>query len=346
MERGRLMKALVYTAPETFSVTEVPVPEPRERDVLIRVHACGLCKTDVHIHHGEFFSDYPLIPGHEFAGEVAAVGDAVTRFRVGDRVVADNLRHCGNCYFCRRGEMLLCEQLYAQGGNAPGGFAEYVRVDEEQVYGLADDISYLEGALVEPTACAVHGLDVIRPRLGDEALIFGLGPTGLLLAQLLRQAGVTKLVAVNRNKAKLDLAARLLQAEGIQPDPADPQAHIAAIKAQYPHGFDIVIDATGVPEIIEAMPQFAKYGGKVVIYGVAPEAATIRMNPYDIFRRELTVLGSFAQARTFERAARMVNAHLVQVQEMVTHTFPLERWADALQMSMTGRTHIKIVMTP
>jgi len=346
MTISKTMKAIVYTAKETFSVTNVPTPEPRGTEVLIKVHTCGLCKTDVHIHHGEFFSDYPLIPGHEMAGEVAAVGERVSRVRVGDRVTADNLRHCGNCYFCRRGELLLCENLYAQGGNAPGGYAEYVLVEEKQVYHLADDISFEEGALVEPTACAVHGLDVIRPRVGDEALLFGAGPTGLILAQLLRHSGVERLVVVNRNAEKLALAARWADAIAIQPDPARPQAHVEEIKQRYPHGFDIVADATGIPSIIESMPQFAKYGGKVVIYGVAPEDALIQISPYEIFRRELTLLGSFAQAYTFERAVRLINSHVVKVKEMVTHTFPLEEWDTALRMSMEGREHVKIVMKP
>ena len=140
------MKALVYTAPEQYSVTEVPTPEPHGTEVLIRVRACGLCKTDVHIHHGQFFAAFPLIPGHEFAGEVAAVGDKVTRVAVNDRVTADNERQCGYCYFCRRGEPLFCENLYAQGVNAPGGFAEYVLVKERQVYKLANHISFPEAA--------------------------------------------------------------------------------------------------------------------------------------------------------------------------------------------------------
>ncbi|MHB9130357.1 MAG: zinc-dependent alcohol dehydrogenase family protein [Armatimonadota bacterium] len=341
-----MMKALVYTAPETFSVTEVPTPQPRGTEVLICVRACGLCKTDVHIHQGKFFSAFPLIPGHEFAGEVAAVGDQVARVQVGDRVVADNERQCGSCYYCRRGEPLFCENLYAQGVNAPGGFAEYVLVEEQQVYPLADDISFDEGALVEPTACAVHGLDVIRPQAGDEVLQFGVGPTGLILAQLLRHGGAATLVAVDLSPAKLALASRWADAIGIQVHPDHPQAYIPELKQRYPHGFDIVVDATGVPPIIQSLPQFAKYGSKVVVYGVAPEEATIQISPYEIFRRELTILGSFSQAHTFERATRLVNSHTVKVKEMVTHTLPLEEWGYALQMVKEGRENIKIVMTP
>lgn len=340
------MKALVYSAPGQFAVTDVPTPEPRGTEVLIRVRACGLCKTDVHIHQGHFFSAFPLIPGHEFAGEVAAVGDGVTQVRVGDRVVADNERQCGTCYYCRRGEPLFCEGLCAQGVNAPGGFAEYVLVEEQQVYELAPEISFLEGALIEPTACAVHGIDVIDPHAGDEVLQFGAGPTGLILTQLLHHNGASTLVVADLSPEKLGLAVRWADAEPLTVRRDDPQAHLQLLHERYPRGFDIVIDATGVARVAESLPQFARYGGKVVFYGVCAEDERIQLSPYDVFRRELKILGSFSQAHTFERAARLVNTGVVKVKEMVTHIFPLEGWAEALRMTMEGGEQIKIVMVP
>ena len=340
------MKAIVYSAPEQFAVTEVPTPTPQGTEVLIRVRACGLCKTDIHIHQGHFMSAFPLIPGHEFAGEVAMVGDHVTRARIGDRVVADNERQCGYCDFCRRGESLFCANLHAQGVNAPGGLAEFVLVDERQVYPLAESISLLEGALVEPTACAVHGMDVIRPRTGDTVLQFGAGPTGMILAQLLRQGGAGSLVMADLSPAKLALAARYTGAETVLVRPDDPDAHAREILARYPDGFNIVIDATGVTRVAEDLPRYARFGAKVVFYGVCPEHERIQLSPYDVFRRELQILGSFSQAHTFTRATQLVNAGVVRVKEMITHTFPLEGWGDALHMAMTGGEQIKIVLTP
>ncbi|HEY3415257.1 MAG TPA: zinc-dependent alcohol dehydrogenase family protein [Armatimonadota bacterium] len=340
------MKALLYTAPGAYSVTDVPTPEPRGSEVLIRVRACGVCKTDVHIHHGHFISAFPLIPGHEFAGEVAAVGDAVTQVQVGDRVVADNERQCGHCHYCRRGEPLFCENLYAQGVNAPGGFAEYVLVEEQQVYALDDGISFLEGALVEPTACAVHGMDVIRPQTGDEVLQFGAGPTGLIIAQLFYHGGAAALTMVDLVPAKLELAARWAHAETLQVHPEDPEAHIRLLHERHPRGFNIVLDATGVSRVIAGLTQFADYGAKVVCYGVAGEEERIEISPYEVFRRELKILGSFSQAHTFDRAVRLVNSGVVQLKEMVTHTFPLEGWGEALATVISGRESIKVVITP
>ncbi len=340
------MKALLYSAPGVFAITDVPTPRPCGTEVLIRVRACGVCKTDVHIHHGRFISTFPLIPGHEFAGEVAAVGGAVTRVAAGDRVTADNERQCGACNACRRGQPLFCERLYAQGVNAPGGFAEYVLVDERQVYPLADTVSFREGALVEPTACAVHGIDVIAPRAGDEVLQFGAGPTGLILAQLLRRNGAGTLVLADLSPAKLALAARDAGAETVLVQRDNPEAHAQAIRDRCPCGFDIVIDATGVSQVMEALPQYARHGGKVVFYGVAREEERISISPYEIFRRELTLLGSFSQAHTFDRAVRLINAGVITVNEMVTHTFPLDGWGEALRMVTEGRDNIKIVIEP
>jgi D-arabinitol dehydrogenase (NADP+) len=340
------MKALVYTAPGAFAVCEVPTPEPHGTEVLIRVRACGLCKTDVHIHHGNFFAAFPLIPGHEFAGEVAAVGEKVTRARVGDRVAADNQRACGHCASCRAGKPLFCAQMHAQGVNAPGGFAEYVLVEEQQVYHLADRISFAEGALVEPAACAVHGIDIIDPRAGDEVLQFGAGGTGLILAQLLRQNGAARLVMADISPRKLALAAALAGAETVAVRRDVPEAHDLELKNRYPDGFDIVIDATGVPAVIEHLPQYAHNGSKLVVYGVAPEDARIEVSPYDIFRRELKILGSFSQLGTFDRAVKLINNGVLKLNELVTYTFPLEGWADALQRISEGSDGVKMVMTP
>jgi len=340
------MKALVYSAPGQFAVEDVTIPQPRGVEVLIRARACGLCKTDVHIHHGHFLSAFPLIPGHEFAGEVAAVGEKVEHVKVGDRVVADNERQCSSCHYCRIGKPLFCENAVLQGVNAHGGFAEYVLVEEEQVYPLGDDISFEEGALVEPAACAVHGIDVIEPRVGDEVLQFGAGPTGLILAQLLRHNGAAKLVMADLSPMKLELAARTAGAETVMVDRNNPDAHIRIITDGQPRGFDIVVDATGVPRVQESLPQFAGFGAKIIFYGVAPEEARIQISPYDIFRRELKILGSFSQARTFDRAVRLVNSGVLKLKDMVTHTFPLEGWDDALKMVSEGQENIKIVIAP
>ena len=188
------MKAIQYTAPRQFAVVDLPKPEPGPHQVVILVKACGICKTDLTIHDGSFLAKFPLVNGHEFAGVIDSVGSAVTEWKVGDRVTADNTELCGYCEPCRSDKPLYCENFNSHGCNMPGGFAEYVLINHDKVFALSDKLSFEEATFTEPTACAVHGVDRIAPRFGDSILMFGAGPTGIILAQLLRRAGAGRMV--------------------------------------------------------------------------------------------------------------------------------------------------------
>lgn len=244
------MKAVVYDKPQHFSVREVPVPECGEHQVLIKVHACGVCKTDVHIHNGSFISRFPLIPGHEFSGTIHQVGSLVTAFVAGDRVTADNTVLCGECYYCRRDEPLYCENFYSLGVNGPGGFAEYVLVNQEKVFPLADTLSFSDASMTEPTACAIHGMDLIDLRIGDDVLIFGSGPTGIILAQLIKYGGAANVVVCAPSKFKLDLIRKMAIAQTVLFDKSDYKEHEKIIKEDFPRGFDVVIDVTGHAPVV------------------------------------------------------------------------------------------------
>lgn len=199
------MKAIQYTAPRQFAVVDLPKPEPGPHQVVIRVKACGICKTDLTIHDGSFLAKFPLVNGHEFAGVIDSVGSAVTKWKVGDRVTADNTELCGYCEPCRSDKPLYCENFNSHGCNMPGGFAEYVLINHDKVFALSDKLSFEEATFTEPTACAVHGVDRIAPRFGDSILMFGAGPTGIILAQLLRRAGAGRMVIADPHADKLDI---------------------------------------------------------------------------------------------------------------------------------------------
>jgi D-arabinitol dehydrogenase (NADP+) len=340
------MKALVYRAPEKFSIEEVPKPAPGPRDVLIRVRACGICKTDVHIHRGRFIARFPLTPGHEFAGEVEEVGREVGGFRRGDRVTADNTELCGSCYYCRRNQPLYCENFLSHGCNLPGGFAEYVLIKEEKVFRIPDHLSFEEAAFTEPTACVVHSLDVARPEPASEALIFGAGPAGLILAQALKYTGVGKLVVAAPNEFKLGLAKRLAADEVVKVDRRDPSVGQKELLEICPKGYDIIFEATGDPSVVERAISLAKMGGKVVIFGVAPEEARISVSPYEIYKREIKLIGTFAQTHCFERALGLLSTGKVKVRELITHTFALEDYAKALNVVLTERNALKVMIKP
>ncbi len=339
------MKAILYSAPREYSLTEVEKPVCGENQVLIRVKACGICKTDLHIHEGSFISEFPLINGHEFAGEIVEVGSGVTEWKIGDRVTADNTELCGYCDQCRANRPLYCENFDSHGCNLPGGFAEYIVINKEKVFAISDKISYEEATFVEPTACAVHGVDRIKPNFGDSAVMFGAGPTGIILAQLLRWSGVNKFVIADPNQKKLDILKKLGFTDLVLVDRDNPTKHYEQVKAISPKGYDIVIDATGVASVVEACFNFAKKGSKIVVYGVCDEDALISISPYKIFSEEYQIIGSFAQTHCFDRAISYIESGKVVVKDLISHVLPIEKYSEAIDL-INNKEAIKVIIQP
>jgi len=187
------MKAIVYDAPRQFKYRDVPEPQIEADEVLVRIDACGLCGTDLHIHEGEFAPRFPLIPGHEFTGEIVTLGGAVNGLKERQRVVGNSNESCGKCFYCMRGDFLLCLNLRAYGVTQDGGFAQYLRIKADRIFPIGH-LSPREAVMVEPTACAVHGMEVLAMKPGSDVLLFGAGPTGQVLAQLLKLNGAGRLV--------------------------------------------------------------------------------------------------------------------------------------------------------
>lgn len=339
------MKALVYSEPGKFGIKEIDKPECKENQVLIKVVKCGICKTDVHIHNGKFLSKFPLTPGHEFTGTIESTGSKVTAFKPGDRVVADNTVLCGECYYCRRNQPLYCENFYSLGVTGPGGFAEYVVVNQDKVFSISDDLSFEVAAFTEPTACAIHGMDMIDVQNGDNVLMFGAGPTGIILAQLLKYGGAGKVVVAAPSQFKLDI----LNGFGIQTvkiDRNDDSEAEKEIKAMCPKGYDIIIDATGSAAITQACFKYTKMGSKIVVYGVCDENEKISISPYEIFSREYKIIGSFAQTHCFDRAVNALETGIVKVKNLISHEFSLDDYAKGLDTVMSGKQSIKVLINP
>ena len=183
------MLGYLFSEVGNANLQQLPNPVIGESDVLIKVKACGICGTDIHILKGESSSTPPVVLGHEFSGEVVAVGSLVTTAKVGDRVCIDPNIFCGLCHYCRNGKEHLCENLTAIGVDIHGGFAEYAVVPQTHVYPLPANVSYAAGAMVEPVACCVRGMDLAKIRPGDEVAVLGAGPIGLILAQMAKAAG-------------------------------------------------------------------------------------------------------------------------------------------------------------
>ena len=338
------MKAIVYDGPRSFAYRDVAEPLPEEDEIVIRVRACGVCGTDLHIHEGEFGPRFPLIPGHEFAGEISAFGSAVQGWQLGERVVANCNRSCGACFYCRRGQFLRCENLVAYGIQLAGGFAELLRVKARDVFALKS-LPWREAVMVEPTACAVHGVTVLDVKPGADVLMFGAGPTGQVLGQLLKLNGAASLTVAAPAGPKLDLAGRLCGDNVVAIDRDDPDAHRRGLRQISANGFDYVVEATGAPAMCAEAVCQARRGGEVLIYGVYPHGQTFPVNPFDVFRNEITIKGSFAQIDDFGRSLAYLESGLVRVGDIVSDEFALKDWDRALEICWKRRG-IKSVMIP
>ncbi len=315
------MRAVVFERPGVAVEREVPAPEPRPGEVVVRVAACGVCGTDAHIFRGEYMAEYPIVGGHELAGTVAALGEGVEEWREGDRVAIDPNIFCGECYFCRSNRANHCLRLSGVGVTRDGGFAEYVSAPARNLYSVPEGISLEDAALIEPVSCVVYAIQRVRALAGSSALVFGAGPMGQLLLQGLRRSGAASVTLVDRVASRLELA-RQLGAESVVLSSGDepPREELRAIQ---PIGFDVVVDATGLPSVVERMFEFAKPTAKILFFGVCPRGETAAISPYDVFQNDWEIYGSFALRYTFYPAIDLISSGAVQVRPIVSHALPL-----------------------
>jgi 2-desacetyl-2-hydroxyethyl bacteriochlorophyllide A dehydrogenase len=331
------MRAVIVDAPGSMRVESVPDPSPRAGEALVRVSACGICGTDLHIIDGDSpLARYPIIPGHEFAGEVVALGGALAAqsgnggagITIGSRVAIEPNLYCGHCEFCRTGHENLCLNYAALGVTTAGAIAQYVSVPIAKAYALPDSISLREAALVEPLSCAVHGLHSLNPSSGDTFLIVGAGTMGLLLLQLAARGGASRVVVVDVNPQ------RLARAEAL--GAKRTYSAIEGALADEPRGFSCVVDATGVPAVIEAAFLAVRRGGKFLLFGVAPYEARISLSPFRMYNDEISVIGSMAVLFSFQAALDLLSGGVINSEAMLTSALPLEDFPRALDLVRRG----------
>jgi 2-desacetyl-2-hydroxyethyl bacteriochlorophyllide A dehydrogenase len=333
------MRAAVVDEPGRVRVGEVPDPVPGAGEVVVRVGATGICGTDLHIVAGEFPpSPYPLVPGHEFSGEVVALGPeapdvADGGVRVGDRVAVDPSLFCGRCRFCRAGRGNLCERWGAIGDTVDGAFAEYVAAPAASCYRMPDAMTFPQGALAEPLSCAVHGLRRIGAGVGESFLVVGAGTMGLLIQQLLQRSGA-RVVVVDRNAERLPLAAQL-GASATATDVAELDGEL----------FDAAVDVTGAVPAIEGALGSLDRGGRLLVFGVAPEQARARVAPFRVYNDELTIIGTMAVLHSFGPALDLIASGAVTVDPLLTHALPLAEFGQALDVMRSGQG-VKVQVLP
>jgi D-arabinitol dehydrogenase (NADP+) len=340
------MKAVVYDAPRQYAVREVPDPVAGPGQVRIKVNQVGMCGTDLHIHHGDFNAVFPLIPGHELVGTVDTLGDQVTRFRVGEQVTVNPNIYCGKCEYCLAGRLILCRDMKGLGSNYPGFFAEYVSVSEDLVFSV-EGIDPDTAVFTEPAACAMHGLESLQVRPGATALVFGAGPTGLLLAQLIKAGGAASVTVAAPTQFKLDTAEALGVDQTVLIDRRDMEGNRAKLlEASGADGYDYVVEATGSTSIGNICVPLTRNGGTVLVYGVTRADETVSFHPFDVFRREITIKGSFAEMTSFGAAIRALGSGRAMTDGIITHRFSLNDFDKALDALAHDRSAHKVVIVP
>lgn len=338
------MRAVVYRGPEQFAIEDVPDPELQAGEARIENLAVGICGTDGHIHHGGFGTVFPLIPGHEIVGRVVELGPGAVGIAEGDMVAVDNTVYCGHCRTCKRGQFTQCMNFDALGVTSPGGFAERVVARASKCYPV-DGLTLDEAALIEPAACVVHGMDVLDLKPAADVLIIGAGPTGQILTQLVVHGGAGRVTVAAPTPFKLELAAGNGANETVLVDRNDFAASAGSLRTLAPDGFDVVIEASGAIPVLASVLGHVASGGTLMVYGMADESRMVEVEPYEIFRRELTIKGAFAQAFEFPRAIDFLRSGKIRADGIITHRFGLNDYASALA-SLRAPDCLKAVVEP
>lgn len=340
------MKAVVYLGPGQLSYEEVETPQAGPGELLVRTRAALTCGTDVKTYRrGHHLMEPPMLFGHEFAGDVAQLGDGVNGFVEGMRVVAANSAPCNSCFFCQHGSHNLCEKILFNWG----AFAEYVRVPDRivqtNVYEVPSELDYEEAALLEPLACVVLGNEAASISPGDTVVIAGGGgPIGLMHLQLAGHSGAAKVMVLDLNDSRLELARRLGATHTINPTRDDPVAAIMDLTEG--RGADVVIETSGVPDVWQMSMELVRKGGTVVMFGGCPSGSRVSIDTDRIHYGELTVKGVFHHTpRTVAKALHLLSDQVVDAGSLITGRVPLSDTQMALEKVMAGEA-IKMAIIP
>jgi L-iditol 2-dehydrogenase len=340
------MKAVVYLGPGELSYQEVETPQVGPGELLVKTRAALTCGTDVKtFRRGHHLMQPPMLFGHEFAGDVAEVGEGVTGFAEGMRVVAANSAPCNECYFCQHGRHNLCESILFNWG----AFAEYIRVPARIVntnlYEIPSDLRYEEAALLEPLACVVLGNEAASISPGDTVVIAGGGgPIGLMHLQLARHNGARQAVVIDLKDSRLQLAEELGATHTINPACEDPVQGVKDLTEG--RGADVVIETAGVPEVWQLSLQLVRNGGTAVMFGGCPGGCQVSVDTDRIHYGELTIRGVFHHTpKTVARALQLLSDRVVKADSLITARVPLEDTQKALEKVISGEA-IKMAINP
>jgi threonine dehydrogenase-like Zn-dependent dehydrogenase len=331
------MLGAFYRSKDDLKVMEAEDPRIRDpSDVIVRVRACGVCGTDIKMLRGEYEgTNPPVILGHEFAGEVVAVGENVVNVAVGDTVAVDPNLTCGECFYCRNSQENLCTKMVTTGMNQNGGMAEFCVVNSGTAYRVPASLPFAEAAFAEPLACVLSGVERARVAPGETVGIVGLGPIGLLFARALGRAGAARVIGFEVNPERAATARTLGVTAVIDPTSGSWLEEAKALTGG--RGVDVAIDAVAVPAASRTAVDVVRRGGRVVIFGIPPHGAKLELDTERLVKSELEVRGSFIDRFTFPRAISMLAEGSIDVASLVTDVFRLEDAAGAFDAVRNGK---------
>lgn len=343
------MRAVVkYAAGEGhIELRDVPEPEARADEVKIRVKAVGICGSDLHIYKGDIGipTKIPFTIGHEFSGIVAAVGDAVTRFRAGDRVTAENSRFtCGRCRYCLSGDYNLCPDRLATGYAYDGAYADFCVVPENRVHPLPDSVDFIPAALTDPSACVCHAVqDLTGVQAGDTVLITGCGAMGLFSVQYVKaNGGIAVITGLEQDAKRLRLAEDLGADLTIDTSKADLESAITELTRG--SGVDIALECSGSQAGAAACLQCLRRQGKYTQIGIFGTPVTVDLDR--VLYGEIQLIGSFSQKNlAWQTALRLEAQGSISARPLVTDILPLESWEEGFRRSFAGEA-VKVVFDP
>ena len=333
------MKATYFMGHEMFEVRECPIPKAKPGTVVVKNYACGVCGTDVHIYHGEKGSaavNPPVVLGHEYSGVVTEVGEGVKGLKIGDHVTIDPNIYCGECEYCRNGKKQMCRHMEAVGVTMNGGFEEYSIVPAAQALLLDPNVPLEYGAMSEPLACCLHGIDRAEIKVGDIVCVVGGGAIGLLMVQLAKLSGASQILLSEPVAMRRDIGLQLGADAAIDPIREDLSARIRDCTGV--DGVDVVIECVGNTAATAQAFASAKRGATLLLFSIPKAGATHPLTLEDVYQKELKIVGSMINPDTHQRAVDMINQGRIQLAPIITHRFPVEQLKDAILMQMSSES--------
>ncbi len=353
----RRMRAVVCHGPEDYRQEEVDVPAIGPGDVLLRVQAVGICASDAKCFSGAplFWGDAdrpgycqaPVIPGHEFVGEVVAFGGGVRGVALGDRLVSEQIVPCWQCRYCRRGQYWMCmdNAIYGFRRRTPGAMAEYVRLPEGEIHHrVPADLSAAAGAFVEPLACSLHAVDRADIRLGDVVVVAGCGPLGLGMIAAARLRGPGRLIALDTRPARLEVALACGADLALDPQRDDVVAEVMGLTEGY--GCDVYLEASGHPSAVGQGLRLLRKLGTFVEFSVMREPVTVDWTIIGD-SKELDIRGSHLGPFCYPTAIGLLQRGHLPLERIVTHQLPLDRFHEGMRLVLAGQgSSIKVQLIP